>query len=238
MEVDIRWQRGLPKAPRGRQLRARRDQPLHDHRDDQVTLPAASTAEQPLQIQVAQHPQDRGDVAVGQRADDLEVRVEIDQATAGEHRADRVDDLGREVRQVPEVLVADLALRVAVGAAEQLRGVHHTALPFRPDCGYVSRTTTLCHSNHTIAPTGQTPNMTLATTNQQKKGPTPTNTGDRASNPQKLPTRCPRRHRWGRRCCRSPGHRRRSAGCRWRPAGVPRSWPWPAGMSEWASWWW
>jgi hypothetical protein len=29
--------------------------------------------------------------------------------------------------------------------------------------------------------------MTLATANQQKEGPTPTNTGDRASNPQKLP---------------------------------------------------
>jgi arsenical pump membrane protein len=30
--------------------------------------------------------------------------------------------------------------------------------------------------------------MTLATSIQQKEGPTPTNTGDRASNPQKLPT--------------------------------------------------
>ena len=29
--------------------------------------------------------------------------------------------------------------------------------------------------------------MTLATSNQQKEGPTPRNTGDRASNPQKLP---------------------------------------------------
>ena len=31
--------------------------------------------------------------------------------------------------------------------------------------------------------------MTLATHNQHKKGPAPTNTGDRASNPQKLPVR-------------------------------------------------
>jgi NADPH:quinone reductase len=33
--------------------------------------------------------------------------------------------------------------------------------------------------------------MTLATANQQKEGPTPTNTGDRASNPQKLPLSIP-----------------------------------------------
>ena len=82
----------------------------HDHRDDQVTLPAAIAAEQPLQIQVAQHPQHRGDVAVRQRPGDLEVLVEIDQPPAGEHRADRVDDLRRQMREVPEVLVADLAL--------------------------------------------------------------------------------------------------------------------------------
>src|ERR1035437_3951740 len=33
--------------------------------------------------------------------------------------------------------------------------------------------------------------MTLATSIQQKEGPTPTNTGDRASNPQKLPAKQP-----------------------------------------------
>ena len=33
--------------------------------------------------------------------------------------------------------------------------------------------------------------MTLATPNRHKEGPTPRNTGDRASNPQKLPTNSP-----------------------------------------------
>jgi len=69
--------------------------------------------------------------------------------------------------------VTDLALSVAVGTSQQLRRVHHAALPLRLDCGYVSRTTPPCHATQIIAPIGQTPVITLATANQQKKGPTP-----------------------------------------------------------------
>src|SRR5450755_3363563 len=50
------------------------------------------------------------------------------------------------MREVPEVLVADLAV-LAVGAAQQVRRVQRPVLPFCLDCGYVSRTTTLRHTN-------------------------------------------------------------------------------------------
>src|ERR1035437_6268658 len=51
------------------------------------------------------------------------------------------------MREVPEVLVAGLAV-LAVGAAQQVRRVQRPALPFCLDCGYVSRTTTLRHTNN------------------------------------------------------------------------------------------
>src|SRR5450631_1143296 len=51
------------------------------------------------------------------------------------------------MREVPEVLVADLAA-LTVGTAQQLRRVHRPILPLRLDCGYVSRTTTLRHANN------------------------------------------------------------------------------------------
>jgi hypothetical protein len=117
-ERELVAERGLRKAAGRRQLRPRCDQPLDDHRDDQVTLPAALTPEQTLQIQITQHPQHRLDVTVRQRPRDLELIVQIDQPAPGEHRPDRVDDLRRQMRQVPEVLVTDLALSVAVGTAQ------------------------------------------------------------------------------------------------------------------------
>ena len=39
---------------------------------------------------------------------DLEALVEVDQPAALKHRADRVDHLNRQVREVPKVLVLDL----------------------------------------------------------------------------------------------------------------------------------
>src|SRR5665213_629976 len=78
-----------------------------------------------------------GHVAVGERALDLEVRVEVDEPPPGEHRADRIDDLGLKVGEVAEVLVANLAA-LAVGAAQEVRGVELASLALRIDCGYVS----------------------------------------------------------------------------------------------------
>ena len=131
----------------GGQFRARSYQPLADHRDDEIPLAAALTAEQPLEVQAAQHPEDRSDVTVRQGPLDLEVLVKVDQPPAGEHRADHVDDLDREVREVPEVLVANPPVLVAVGTTQELGRVHRPVLPFRPNCGYVSRATTFRHHN-------------------------------------------------------------------------------------------
>jgi hypothetical protein len=52
-ERELIGQRALRKEPRRGQLRARSDQPLADHRDDQIPLTAAIPAEEPLQVQVA-----------------------------------------------------------------------------------------------------------------------------------------------------------------------------------------
>jgi hypothetical protein len=83
-------------------------------------------------------------VPVRLRALDLERLVEVDQHPAREHLADRVDDLDRQVREVPEVLVADLAA-LPKAAAQQVGRVHRPALPLRLDCGYVSLAATPRH---------------------------------------------------------------------------------------------
>src|SRR5450631_1992940 len=127
-------------------------------------------------------------MTVREGALDLEVLVKIDQPPAGEHRADHVDDLDREVREVPEVLVPDLPA-LAVGAAQQVGRVHHSVLTFCIDYGYVSRTSTFRHSNNITPLSDRSPVITLATPNRRKEGPTPINTGDRASDPQKLPAK-------------------------------------------------
>jgi hypothetical protein len=137
-QVELLGQRRLPEAARGRQLGARADQPLHDHRDDQVALATALARDQPLEIERAQHAQHRRHVTVPQRPADLKARVQVDQPPAGELRADALDDLDRQVREVAQVLVPDLALRVAIGAPQQMRRVLLTALAPRLDCGYVS----------------------------------------------------------------------------------------------------
>jgi len=134
---ELAGERRLPKAARRRELGARADQALADHRHDQVALAAALARDQPLKVELAQDAQDRGDVAVGQRALDRQRLVEVDQLAPREHRPDRVDHIGRQVREVAEVLVADLA-GLAVGAAQQVRGIHATALALRLDCGYVN----------------------------------------------------------------------------------------------------
>ena len=68
----------------------------------------------------------------------------IDQRAPGEHPADRRDDRQRQVREVAEVLVVDLAA-LTVGAAQQVGGIDDPLLALRLDCGYVSFATAPCH---------------------------------------------------------------------------------------------
>jgi hypothetical protein len=95
--------------PRHRQLRARRQQPLTDHRHTQVPLAAALSADQPLHAQIAKHPEHRGHVPVRQRAQDLELLVEVDQSPAGKHRPQPIDHPLLQMGKVADRLVFDLA---------------------------------------------------------------------------------------------------------------------------------
>jgi hypothetical protein len=96
-ELELLRERGLREAPGHRQLRPRRDQHLADHRDNHIPLPTALPREQPLQIQLAQHPKHRRNMPMPQRARDVEVLIKIDQHLPREHLADRIDDRQRQV---------------------------------------------------------------------------------------------------------------------------------------------
>jgi hypothetical protein len=61
-----------------------------------------------------------------------------------------------------EVLVLDLPA-LAVGAAQQIGRIHRPALPFRPDFGYVSLTTTPERHRQHSCHVGQNQGSTLAT---------------------------------------------------------------------------
>ena len=200
-EVELVGERAMREAPGQRQLGARRDQQLADHRDDQVALAAALPADQSLQIEPAQRAQHRGDVPVRQRAFDLEVLIEVDQHPSGEHRPDRLDDGQRQVREVAQVLVADLAA-LAVGAPQQVGRVLLPALALRLDCGYVSRAATPRHPPQPTCSPGQNPGTTLATPCRQKEARSPQ---PRAIGPQPLKNFRLAKRDTARRKARNPG---------------------------------
>ena len=179
-ERELVGERGLREATGHRQLRTRCDHQLADHRHRQVPLTTALPREQPLQIQLAQHPQHRRDVPVRQRPLDLKRLLEVDQHPALKHLADRLDHLDREVREVAKILVLDLAA-LPVGTAQQIGRVLLPALTLRLDCGYVSLTSTARHYRHNNRTTGRNQGQTLATSNRKKKARPPST---RAIGPQ------------------------------------------------------
>lgn len=65
-EPELVGQRRFGEAARRRQLGPRPDQPLDDHRDDEVARATALATDQPLKVQLAQHAEHRGDMAVRQ----------------------------------------------------------------------------------------------------------------------------------------------------------------------------
>jgi len=171
-ERELVAERGLREATGHRQLRARGDHQLADHRHRQVPLTTALPREQPLEIQPPQHPEHRRDVPMRQRGLDLERLLEVDQHPASKHLADRVDDLDREVREVAEVLVLDLAA-LPVRAAQQIGRVLLPALTLRPDCGYMSLTATTRHYRQNNRTVGRHQGQTLATPDRKKKARSP-----------------------------------------------------------------
>jgi hypothetical protein len=81
-ERQLVGERGLRKPASHRQLRARADHQLADHRDTQVPLAAALAGQQPLEIEPSEYAQDRGDVPVRQRGLDLKLLLEVNQHPA------------------------------------------------------------------------------------------------------------------------------------------------------------
>src|ERR1700680_3460308 len=119
---------------------------------------------------------------VRQRTRDLELVIEIDQPPAGEHRPQPVDHPLLQMREVPDRLVAHLAV-LAVGAPQQ-RGLVLRPLVVATRDRYVNLPTTLCHK-------GIIPHQTRLVKpfsvyiNQSNRNPIPENTGNRGSTPQK-----------------------------------------------------
>jgi len=167
---------------RHRQLRAWIEQALADHRHAQISLSAALATDQPLQIEFAQHPEHRRDVPVRQRAQDLELLVEVDQPPAGEHRPQPVDHPLLQVREVPDRLVLDLAA-LAVGAAEQRGRVLRPFVVATRD-GYVNLSTPFRH-RQIISDHGRNVKQFSVYISKRKRGPIALKHGRSGLNPSK-----------------------------------------------------
>jgi hypothetical protein len=107
----------LPPAGRG-QLGSRAQDPRQHQRAGQVAV-RAGRAEQGREAELAGHRGHGGSVPVRERPGDLERGVGVDEGLAGQHRADRGDRFGRQLRQVRQGFLADLAA-VPERAAQQV----------------------------------------------------------------------------------------------------------------------
>jgi hypothetical protein len=107
---------------RRRQLRGRRDQPAHDHRDDEVAAAVAGRSEDAVQADRPQGSQRRGDMPVRQRAPDRH-RLPLggDDLAAFQQGAKALDQFLRPIGQVRQGPLLDLAV-LAKGLPQQDRG--------------------------------------------------------------------------------------------------------------------
>ena len=106
----------------GGELGGRRNQPRHDHRDDEVTTTVASRPEQTIESDVAQGAEYGRDMAVRQRAAHhdglLTGRRDF---PALEQRAQAFDDLGRPIGQIGDRALFDFSA-VAIALSQQNGG--------------------------------------------------------------------------------------------------------------------
>ena len=109
----------LAELARRRQLGGRRDDPRHDHGQDQLGPPFRPLRQGLVEPEPTRRPERGGDVAVRQRARDLEARGGARrQGLAGERPAQAVDLRLRPVRDVGERARPDLAA-LAIALAQQ-----------------------------------------------------------------------------------------------------------------------
>jgi hypothetical protein len=137
LDRQLRAQRGARERARHLKLRAGREHPLADHRQHEVAFPRWRPVDQPRQLQPPGHREHRRDVARRHRALDLKRLTLLDVALAAQKAADQPDQLLRQVRQVRERLLLDLAA-LAIAAPQQRRRV--LAIPPPNDiCDHVHR---------------------------------------------------------------------------------------------------
>ena len=100
----------LAELARGRELGGRLDDPRHDHGEDQLGPPLRPLRQHLVEPEPAHRPEHRGDMAVRQRAGDLEaLGAERRQGLAGQHPAQAVDLRLRPIGDVGERARLDLA---------------------------------------------------------------------------------------------------------------------------------
>jgi hypothetical protein len=147
LDRQLRGQRRARKRPRHRELRPRTQQPLHHHRQHQVPLARGLAVDQAHKLEPPGEREQRLDVAGRQRTLDLERLVPLDVALAAQKASDQLDQRGRQVRQVGERLLLDLAA-LAIGAAQELGVVLAIPPPDRV-CDHMHRARRPRSSPHT-----------------------------------------------------------------------------------------
>ncbi len=109
----------LAELARGRELGGRLDDPRHDHGEDQLGPPLRPLRQHLVEPEPAHRPEHRGDMAVRQRAGDLEaLGFERHKSLPSEHPSKALDLGLRPVRDVGEGARLDLA-PLAIALAQE-----------------------------------------------------------------------------------------------------------------------
>ena len=133
----------MPVA-RGRELGTGEEEALDDQGQDQGALAGGLGGEEVLQTELATGRQDCLDVAVGLTGGGAERFVRGEEGFASEGTLDQVNESEREVGQVAEGTMLDLAV-VAVRLAEQIAHVS-LAMVLTSDLGHVHGSARLPHA--------------------------------------------------------------------------------------------
>jgi hypothetical protein len=151
LDPETGTQGALAEEGRGGKLGRGGDQAARHERRREVPHPRRAPVEDARQPERAEHPEDRGDMAVGQAAADGERLARGQEALAREPGPDELDEWLGQVGQVGQGLLLDLAV-LAVRVAEQRARVLAAALAaHHPD--YVhSRSLRLPHREEPLVP--------------------------------------------------------------------------------------
>ena len=123
--AQARGRRLLVHRPHEPELRARRDQPVDDHRDDQIALAPRDRVlrraqDQPIERQLTDHAERRRNVAVRQGALDLQLSwPRADHRPASKQCLQASDDLPRQLAQIGKRPLLRSALFVAIALPQQ-----------------------------------------------------------------------------------------------------------------------